>query len=70
LQNIDTYIKENLKLEIKPKDMFIRFCELYNELIQTTITELNKKGFNDREEIDYKIKKTFKNRYFNLTHKK
>lgn len=69
LQNIDLYIKENLKLEIKPKDMFIQFCELYADLIQTSIKELNEKGFLDREEIEYKIKKTFKNRYFNLTHK-
>jgi len=69
LQNIDTYITDNLKLAIKPKEMFIQFCEIYNELIQTTTKELNEKGYNDREEIDYKIKKTFKNRYFNLTHK-
>jgi hypothetical protein len=68
LHQIDMYISENLKLEIKPKDMFIRFCEIYNELIHTTINELNEKGFNDHEEINFKIKKTFKNRYFNLTH--
>jgi hypothetical protein len=69
LQNIDTYINENIKLVIKPKDMFIQFCEIYDELIKETIKELNEKGFTDREEIDCKIKKTFKNRYFNLTHK-
>ena len=40
LQNIDLYISENLKLEMKPKDMFIRFCEINNELIQKTIIEL------------------------------
>jgi hypothetical protein len=48
--------------------MFIQFCELYNDLIQTTIKELNEKGFNNRDDINSKIKKTFKNRYFNLTH--
>ena len=69
LQNIDTYISENIKLVIKPKDMFIQFCEIHNELIQETVKELNEKGFTDRDEIDCKIKKTFKNRYFNLTHK-
>ena len=68
LQNIDLYISENLKLEMKPKDMFIRFCEINNELIQKTIIELNEKGFNEKDEINFKIKKTFKNRYFNLTH--
>ena len=69
LQTIDMYITENLKLEIKPKNMFIQFCQIYSELIQETVKELNEKGFTDREEIDFKIKKTFKNRYFNLTHK-
>jgi len=69
LQTIDMYITENLKLEIKPKNMFIQFCQIYSELIQETVKELNEKEFTDREEIDFKIKKTFKNRYFNLTHK-
>jgi len=68
LEKMDTYITDNLKLEKKPKDMFIQFCELYSDFIQLSVDELNEKGYQDRSDIHLKIKKTFKNRYFSLTH--
>jgi len=67
LEKMDEYILANLS--VKPKDMFLQFSELYSELIQESILELNEKNMYDREDIEFKIKKTFKNRYFNLTHK-
>jgi hypothetical protein len=67
LEKMDEYILANLT--VKPKDMFLQFSELYSELIQESILELNEKNMYDREDIEFKIKKTFKNRYFNLTHK-
>jgi len=67
LEKMDEYILANLS--VKPKDMFLQFSELYSELIQESILELNEKNIYEREDIEFKIKKTFKNRYFNLTHK-
>ena len=67
LEKMDEYILANLT--VKPKDMFLQFSELYSDLIQESILELNEKNIYDREDIEFKIKKTFKNRYFNLTHK-
>jgi hypothetical protein len=67
LEKMDEYILANLS--VKPKDMFLQFSELYSELIQESILELNEKNMYEREDIEFKIKKTFKNRYFNLTHK-
>jgi hypothetical protein len=67
LEKMDEYILANLT--VKPKDMFLQFSELYSELIQESILELNEKNMYEREDIEFKIKKTFKNRYFNLTHK-
>lgn len=67
LEKMDEYILANLT--VKPKDMFLQFSEIYSELIQECILELNEKNMYEREDIEFKIKKTFKNRYFNLTHK-
>jgi hypothetical protein len=69
LEKMDEYIHSNISFSIKPQELYIQFCELNNELIQQTIVELIEKNNFQREDIDFKIKKTFKNRYFNITHK-
>ena len=69
LEKMDEYINSNISFSIKPQDMYIQFCELNSELIQDTTVELIDKNNFQREDIDFKIKKTFKNRYFNITHK-
>ena len=69
LEKMDEYILSNISLSIRPQELFIQFCELNSDLIQQTIVELNEKNNFQREDIDFKIKKTFKNRYFNITHK-
>jgi hypothetical protein len=69
LEKMDEYIMNNISFSIKPQDMYIQFCELNSQLIQESIVELIEKNNFQREDIDFKIKKTFKNRYFNITHK-
>lgn len=69
LEKMDEYINSNISFSIKPQDMYIHFCELNSQLIQETTVELIDKNNFQREDIDFKIKKTFKNRYFNITHK-
>ena len=67
IQNMDTFINESLKTNNhKPKDTFELFCK--NESTQQIIREEIIKLRNiDNEisvkEIEYKIKKTYKNRY-------
>ena len=68
LKTIDSFIRENLFLNIKPKDLFIQFLEYYSEWVSEIQEEYIQKGISDKEIIIEKIKKTFKNRYFNITH--
>ena len=44
---------------------FDDFCKEYIELLKIEVTNLCKSGIKDSEEIKNKIKKTYKNRYFN-----
>jgi hypothetical protein len=62
LEKMDTHLHENS--ELKPKNGFVDFCNQYKELLKESILEIYKNGITDSEEIEEKIKKTYKNRYF------
>jgi hypothetical protein len=62
LDNIDSYISKSLT--IKPAASFIEFCKENTTILQKEVKHLYKKGLTDSNEVKYKIKKTYKNRYF------
>jgi len=66
LNAMDTHIITNKKnSDYKPSNGFDDFCKEYIELLKMEVTNLCKSGIKDSEEIKNKIKKTYKNRYFN-----
>ena len=66
---IDRHLYSSIKDNAyKPSDGLKSFYEQYGELIQEEYTSLNKLGFS-KEIVDEKIKKTYKNRYFQLIKK-
>lgn len=70
LKMMDEHIKENIENEdFQPKLGFKLFCEENEELIEESIEKLKEQGLDDLVEINNKIKKTYKNRYFMLTNK-
>lgn len=62
LDKMDIHLNENAQL--KPKIGFVDFCNQHKELLKESILEIYKNGITDSEEIQEKIKKTYKNRYF------
>jgi len=64
LDKMDGYLNNNIHL--KPKDGFIEFCQLNKELLKESISNLYNSGIKDSNQIQEKIKKTFKNRYFKI----
>jgi hypothetical protein len=65
LEAMDIHIEENsLKENYQPKTGFSEFCELNKELLKDIINGLIERNINDKELIQEKIKKTYKNRYF------
>lgn len=61
LDAMDKYIQEN---NSKPAIGFVDFCKAHMELLKAEIDILRKNGITERQEIQNKIKKTYKNRYF------
>jgi hypothetical protein len=53
----------------KPSISFLHFCKDNKDLLKEEIESLFKLGFTDVKEIQYKIKKTYKNKYFSIIHK-
>jgi hypothetical protein len=66
LDVMDRYIRE--KLDTKPSDSFLEFCQTHPDDLREEVSELLKYQLG-REEIINKIKKTYKNRYFILVNK-
>lgn len=64
LDCIDKHISINIQSRVKPSISFVDFCENNKEVVRETIQYLNKEGISDLEEIQNKVKKTYKNRYF------
>jgi len=64
LDCMDKHISINIQSRVKPSVSFVDFCENNKEVVRETIQYLNKEGIRDLEEIQNKVKKTYKNRYF------
>jgi hypothetical protein len=70
LKLMDNHIQTNIdKDDYQPKHAFKTFCIENEEIVKNTIYELKEQGFHNFEEIENKIKKTYKNRYFMLVSK-
>lgn len=63
LVRMDDHISKTMT--IKPGSSFIEFCKTNVEILQEEVKRLCTQGFKDPTEITAKIKKTYKNRYFN-----
>jgi hypothetical protein len=61
LEAMDKYINNN---KSKPAVGFIDFCKAHMDLLKTEIEFLRTNGITERQDIQNKIKKTYKNRYF------
>jgi len=64
LDSMDDHISKTMTT--KPASSFVEFCRTNVEILQEEVTRLCTRGFKDPNEIRDKIKKTYKNRYFNL----
>ena len=49
----------------KPSELYKSFLEMHQDLVVSIKKELLSKGL-DSDDIDYKLKKTYKNRCYNL----
>ena len=65
---MDQYILKE-KDKVKPSDSFLHFCEENKDLLKQEIIYLISNGFKEKQVIENKIKKTYKNRYFILVKK-
>lgn len=65
LELMDNHIKENIDNDdYSPANGFNNFCEIYSDIVLKEIKRLfTNYNFTD-EDIKYKIKKTYKNRYY------
>jgi len=67
---IDNHIINNIYNDgYKPKIGYSLFCDENNEILNDEAAKFLEQGINDKELIQEKIKKTYKNRYFILTNK-
>jgi len=73
LNVMDNYIVENLTTcdLIKPSQQYQVFIDKYNDLITRECNDLDNEGLQKltKEDLVFKIKKTYKNRYYLITHK-
>jgi hypothetical protein len=72
LEIMDNHIKNLLSLQEsikKPSIAFLDFCKLNKDLLKEEIQDLQKLGITDIKDIQLKIKKTYKNKYFSIIHK-
>ena len=72
LETMDLHIKNLLCTKDsvkKPSIAFLDFCKENKDLLKEEIQYLLKLGFSEIKEIQIKIKKTYKNKYFSFIHK-
>ena len=67
LEAMDNHIEEN---NFQPKNGFIDFCKNNESLLKEVISSIFEQGTKDKDLIEDKIKKTYKNRYFMITNNK
>lgn len=70
LDTMDEHIMDNIDDEdYQPKNGFADFCQNNLELLKEVVNQICQSGIKDAREIEDKIKKTYKNRYFVLVKK-
>ena len=70
LDSMDDHIKSSIKNEeYKPSNGFLDFCQKNKDVLQDEVDALLRNGITDKNEIQNKIKKTYKNRYFMIIQK-
>lgn len=65
IQQIDTHLLQNI--HVKPSESYVNFCQTNTKIIMDEIKHFLSQNISDNSEIERKIKKTYKNRYFLLT---
>ena len=68
LQSVYRYIHEQ-GLSLKPAEGYKQYIEINKELIKAEINRLKEKSTLSEEDIMLKIKKSYKNQYFNMREK-
>lgn len=63
LAAMDRHIINN---DSKPEAAFLQFCKENTDTLRQSVAQICAQGINDPQEIQAKIKKTYKNRYFLL----
>ena len=67
IKAMDDHIQENIICDdYKPSDGFLDFCKENKNIVKEEIMNLLKTNIKEKNEIQKKIKKTYKNRYFML----
>jgi hypothetical protein len=70
LENMDEHIRSSINSgDFKPSDGFDEFCKQNIDILKEQINQFVRAGINDSNEIKAKIKKTYKNRYFQIISK-
>jgi hypothetical protein len=70
LEAMDMHIRSNIGLtDYQPKTGFSDFYDKNQEIIMQIFKSLNEQDINDKDFIQAKLKKTYKNRYFMLVSK-
>jgi len=68
LESIDNHIRTNfICSDYKPSLYFDKFYKENNDIIQSEVLYLSRNGYTDINDINEKIKKTYKNRYYLLS---
>lgn len=71
LDAMDSQIKKAIVSDsnFKPQNGFINFCNSNREVLQEAVAKLCESGITSSEDIQAKVKKTYKNRYFMIVRK-
>jgi hypothetical protein len=70
LDAMDEHIANHIyDSDYQPKNGFVTFCKDNETVLRECIGRIFEQGISDQHEIQDKIKKTYKNRYFMLTKK-
>lgn len=66
LDSMDDHINNSISEQVvfKPQHGFIDFCNSNKELLQQAVVKIVESGLKDPREIQDKMKRTYKNRYF------
>jgi len=71
LDAMDSHIKKSTVSDInfKPQNGFIDFCNSNRDVLQEAVVKLCESGITSGQDIQTKVKKTYKNRYFMIVRK-